>query len=153
MRVVLKSLFLSLTTFAVLPAWHSCYGQDSTIATEPAQSSPTTTTGQLARSQLLRLPAPIPVHNGQRSRDQAQQPLRPRSTTPLMRVKWTTISITHREGWLTGMSTAGHTSLQPQRQYPVLPDPAPIRVLKTGSPRRHNASDRSRQSGIKQIVS
>jgi hypothetical protein len=39
MRVVLKSLFLSLTIFAVLPAWHSCYGQDSTIATEPAQSS------------------------------------------------------------------------------------------------------------------
>lgn len=39
MRVTLKSLFLSLTTFAVLPAWHSCFGQDSTIAVEAAKSS------------------------------------------------------------------------------------------------------------------
>src|SRR5258705_3626313 len=31
MRVMLKSLFLLLTTFAVLPAWHSCRGQDRAI--------------------------------------------------------------------------------------------------------------------------
>ncbi len=29
MRVMLKSLFLLLTTFAVLPAWHACRGQDT----------------------------------------------------------------------------------------------------------------------------
>ena len=39
MRAILGSLFLSLTAFAVLPAWHSCYGQASTIAAEAAKSS------------------------------------------------------------------------------------------------------------------
>jgi phosphate-selective porin OprO and OprP len=33
MRVMLRSLFLLLTTFAVLAAWHSCRGQDTTPAT------------------------------------------------------------------------------------------------------------------------
>jgi phosphate-selective porin OprO/OprP len=37
MRVIVK-LVLSLATVAVLPAWHSCFGQDSTIA-EAAQAS------------------------------------------------------------------------------------------------------------------
>ena len=32
MRVMLKTLFLLLTTFAVLPAWHFCRGKDRAIA-------------------------------------------------------------------------------------------------------------------------
>src|SRR5271169_3151586 len=39
MRVMLKSLFLLLTTFAVLPAWHSCRGQDTSIAGEAPEAS------------------------------------------------------------------------------------------------------------------
>src|ERR1700756_1886569 len=39
MRVILRSLSLSLITFAVLPAWHSCCGQDSAITGEAAKSS------------------------------------------------------------------------------------------------------------------
>ena len=39
MRVMLKSLFLLLTTFAVLPAWHKCCGQDSAIVGEAQESS------------------------------------------------------------------------------------------------------------------
>src|SRR5271170_7914726 len=39
MRVMLKSLFLLLTTFAVLPAWHSCRGQDRAIAGAAPESN------------------------------------------------------------------------------------------------------------------
>src|SRR5271168_2440966 len=39
MRVMLKSLFLLLTIFAVLPAWHSCRGQDRAIAGAAPESS------------------------------------------------------------------------------------------------------------------
>src|SRR5258707_632378 len=39
MRVMLRSLFLLLTTFAVLPAWHFCRGQDRAIAGTAPESS------------------------------------------------------------------------------------------------------------------
>ncbi len=39
MRVMLRSLFLLLTTFAVLPAWHSCRGQDRAVAGAAPESS------------------------------------------------------------------------------------------------------------------
>ena len=39
MRVMLKSLFLLLTTVAILPAWHSCRGQDRAIAGAAPESN------------------------------------------------------------------------------------------------------------------
>ena len=69
-----KSLFLLLTTFAVLPAWHSCFGQDTSIAGEAPEAS------QQLQQDSPQKPAAMPPNTNPSSQRTTTPP--PSTTSP-----------------------------------------------------------------------
>src|SRR5258707_12814788 len=78
MKVMLKSLFLLLTTFAVLPAWHSCRGQDRAIAGTAPESS------QQPQQDSPPKPAAVPLYTNPSSQQTPTPPTSKTSPSPTL---------------------------------------------------------------------